>query len=121
MQERVLATAVETPNSSAYEGGYDMRAVALSDASGKQLSIWLINRARKPVRAVLSIPSLRSRSVEMRSQYLSESDPNLNNYVAHQIRPRSEREPLAFDSRGRAEVNLPGSAVATLSFSVGLD
>lgn len=121
LREHVLATRVDSANSSGYEGGYDLRAVALGDASGRQLSVWLVNRASRPIRVTLHIPSLRSLSPEMRSVYVSGGDSSLNNYLVFQVGTRTERERLTFNVDGKAEVNLPANAVATLSLTTGVD
>lgn len=117
MQTDVLSTRVGSAKRSQFEGGYDLRAVAMTDAKRGQISIWLANRAEASIQVSLKIPALASVARQAMVAMLDSADPSVNNYGGvTRIRTRSETQALAFDRDGNATLRVPASAVMSISF-----
>lgn len=116
MQEEVLATTVNSANRSGFEGGYDLRAVAMANSNRSNVSIWLINRAGTSIPASLQLPSMANVMATAAVTILANPDPLTSNYGGiTKIRPRIESRELAFDRDGRAILDVPASAVMSVS------
>lgn len=110
---QVLASEIDSPNSSAYEGGYDVRCLALSATDRRTATVWAVNRSDRAVplrtvrhgysgqRALASIASVRATG--------SPTDPTA---VEVDLDPRSDT--IQFDSSGSWTVELPPKSVCAL-------
>ena len=67
----VLATKTSSQNYSAYQGGYDVRAVAFSDESRRNYGLWAMNRAARTQPANIMIPALSGRTLKITHDYIS--------------------------------------------------
>lgn len=113
MDGHVLRTATTDGNISGYEGGYDVRAVALYQPDKRILTLWLVNRADAIQKASLNFAAFAGRKCQSQVSYLNEKtlrDPG----------PRPLRQAvntIFFNDRGSAEITLPGRSVAVVRIS----
>ncbi|MBV8635687.1 MAG: hypothetical protein JO002_14430 [Burkholderiaceae bacterium] len=117
MLPNVLATRNESANAGAYAGGYDMRAVVMTDDARKKYSVWAVNRSGKGIDLNIAIPALKGRSMNGKIVTLSDDNPKANNYASQtRLQPSSSQSTISFNADGVASVGLPPYAVATINF-----
>lgn len=111
----VMATSTSSPNRSGYLGGYDVRAVALADVARTRYSLWIVNRAAKPLSVKVRLPSLDGRTVRVNHGYvagregvLADQDQNPPRVVIDQ----NERS-LIVSADGALELELPSSSISS--------
>ena len=66
----VLSTETQSPHTSGYPGGYDVRAAALSNQSA-ELTVWVVNRALTPMASDIVYRPLKAQEVELQHYYLA--------------------------------------------------
>ncbi len=116
----VLPTAVKSNNQSGYEGGYDLRAVAMTNPQRDKITVWMVNRAGKAIDVQLSLSKVVSQSRDADISILAADDASLNNYGGQtRLRPRRLTKAVVFDAQGVATLEVPAHAVMTLSMPVG--
>ena len=119
MLEEVLTTGVSSANQSAYEGGYDLRAVGLTNIDRTKISIWLANRASNPIQVFVKLALLTNAQVNADVTTLASPDSSTSNYGAvTRIRPRYDTRSLVFDSNGGVVLSVPANAVMSVSVPV---
>lgn len=118
MLENVLPTVTNSPNHSGYDGGYDLRTVAMADAEGRKYSIWAVNRSGQSVAAQLGIPAVTDMKLAGKHVWLSDGNPRANNYLdGRRLQPTESRVELTFDQAGSTSVRLPPYSVSAISFT----
>ena len=114
----VLRTRNESANISGYEGGYDVRAVVMTDAERKHYAVWVVNRDGHAIDATLSIPALNK--VELKGKLISLSDESAkaNNYQNGQrVQPTESLAGFKFDQAGSTTIKLQPFSVTVLSLA----
>jgi len=113
----VMSTKTESAGSSGYQGGYDVRAVALADGPDG-LVVWAVNRATKKTVTDIVYDRFKGQAVEMKHYYLAgktgiDADAIGDDYsVALEPPPQALRIP----DNGVMQVTLPPSSVSTFIF-----
>jgi len=116
MLPEVLRTRIESANISGYDGGYDMRAVVMTDPERKHYTVWAVNRDSHPVDTKLSIPALNGAVLTGKYVSLSDENSKVNNYQnGLQVQPVEKPIVLVFDASGNASVALPPYSVSAIS------
>lgn len=114
--DNIVATQVWKTPSAKYVGGYDIRAIAMSSADERKLSVLAVNRSAQPRTIDLEIPLLKGRSVlAVRHQIAGDNpdlsaDPRETSFVAL----HEQKVGVAIDARGRSRWVLPGFSVTSI-------
>lgn len=115
---RLLKAKTFSPNSSGYQGGYDIRAIAFTNSSGDQLSVSAVNRSRNGQAIEIRYPRLAGATRTMR-RFAVRGQTGQNpasveqNYTAT-LNPGSVAK--TFNAQGSTWVWLPPSSVSTIVF-----
>lgn len=118
MLDEVVATRTISANQSGFAGGYDFRAAGFANLARNKFSVWMINRAKAPVRVKLTMPALAGYSIYSTASILSSSDPSINNYGGvSRISPRKVGLKLVFDGAGTTYLDVPANAVMTVALT----
>lgn len=110
---QVLDTNTESRNDSGYVGGYDLRAVAMTNQEKSKYALWMVNRHSLPIRVKLAIPALHNQQKSTRVDTLSDNNPNANNVlVPDRLVSKRQYTNLSFDNAGEVSVELPAYSVS---------
>lgn len=113
----VLSTKTSSPDGSGYEGGYDVRAVALANGPDR-LVVWVVNRAVTKISADIVYDRFKGQSVEMKHYYLAGKSgvdaDSIGDDYSLALDPKEQA--LEFSDSGVAQVILPPSSVSTFVF-----
>ncbi|MDR3390215.1 MAG: hypothetical protein P4L77_00630 [Sulfuriferula sp.] len=119
MLDIVLPTTNYSNNDSGYAGGYDVRAVVMTDRTKSHYSIWSVNRADTSKDVKLLIPQLANRTMKIEHTYIggmaktsANTDSNMN-----MISQQKKYYALTFDKDGNAVIALPANSVSSISLS----
>lgn len=116
MLSEVLLTSTASDNTVGYEGGYDVRAVVMTDR--QKYSLWLVNRAGDSADTSISIPALKGAVLAGKHVWLSDENIRANNYLnGRRVEIVSKPLDLIFDQRGKTHVVLPPNSVSAITFS----
>lgn len=119
MLPNVLFSSTESNNQSDYEGGYDMRAVVMSDEQRVRYSAWAINRASKPVEVVVGINALSNKKLTGQHRWITSETLRVGNVQGEaQTGIVSEDVNLDFDPSGNVSVILPPYSISTYSLAI---
>jgi len=113
---RVIGTWTVSPNRGGYQGGYDIRAVAFSDAAAGQLGVWAANRHNQPTRVELVVEEWSGVTVDVRHLSVAGragADPDAPD-SAGQL--ELDRPPVTqeFSAAGRLTLTLPPASLSTI-------
>lgn len=116
--DKVISTQTFAPNISNYPGGYDARAVALSDANGKRYAVWSVNRAPLETHVEIKMPSMAKQTVNAKHVYLAHNNINATNSDDNpkRIIPTSAAMKISFDASGVAAIKIPANSFSVISF-----
>ena len=117
----VFQTNIQSANASAYNGGYDVRAVVLTDAKREHFSIWAINRSSKPTLVTMNLPinNLKSKSFVAQFTTISNSDLMANNYKDYRnVIPVKSKIVISVDSSANSKITLPQYSISTYEIDV---
>jgi hypothetical protein len=118
MLPEVLRTKNESQNGSGYDGGYDMRAVVMTDADHKHYSVWAVNRDAQAADVALNIPALKGIALSGKQVTLSNPDVKANNYTDYQhVHPQENATKINFDANGASALKLPPHSIVVLTLS----
>lgn len=111
----VMATSTMSPNRSGYLGGYDVRAVALSDDARTRYNLWVINRAAQSQRVKVTLPSLHGRSVRVIHDYVAGREGVLADQDTAPPRVMIDQPGRLFavSTDGVIDLNLPANSISS--------
>lgn len=111
----VVATSTASPNLSRYQGGYDIRAAALTSGSDGPLTVWAINRASRTAPATLQVPTWKGRKVTLQHYFVAGPDGVAADQVGNAYHRELQAKPVAaqFSADGTVAVTLPPSSIST--------
>jgi hypothetical protein len=111
----VLRTATSSPNLGKYAGGYDVRAVALTNTERDVLGLWLVNRAWSNTTVELRVASWMDRPVTIQHYYVAgeagrdPDDPRMTPKIELKPKPVCDE----FSGSGTIQLELPPSSVSS--------
>jgi hypothetical protein len=115
---RVIASKSYSPNSSNYPGGYDVRAVGFTDATGAKLAVSAVNRATKAQALQINYPRFKAKAVALKHYYVAgsagASAGSIERGYKLALNPAAVNK--RFGDTGKLSVMLPPSSVSTLVF-----
>lgn len=115
---RVVASRTFSPNTSGYQGGYDVRAVGYTDATNSKLAVSALNRATRAQTLQIEFPPLKGQAVTMKHYYVAGKagvNPiNIERDYTFQIAPAAIS--ARFGTTGAITVTLPPASVSTFVF-----
>ena len=118
LQEYVLPTKTNSPNISGYGGGYDIRAVALSNKLRTKFALWTINRSNVNQIVNLVMGEYRGKLLKGTQTYLSDMDINATNRdKKDRVLPVTKPIEIRLDSHGKGTIELLQNSVGVLDFS----
>jgi alpha-L-arabinofuranosidase len=109
---QVLATYTRSSNLSSYQGGYDTRAVVLSDPDSSNISVWVVNRATTHMQVELNLADWAGKQVGIKHRYISGPEgedpdkPGLTPTV--ELEPKTQAGQFAAIVGFRFRVDFPG-------------
>lgn len=115
----VYATYSSSPDKSGYNGGYDVRAVALASNPNEELDLWIVNRSRQVTPVEIRIAQWGDREVRVAARTLSapagvDPDSSTLGYVRVVEQPDTTRRAGA---TGVVELALAPSSVSRYRLS----
>ena len=112
----VVSTRTASPNISRYQGGYDVRAAALSNGKDGPLSIWAMNRASRATASTVRVPAWKGKKVTLQHYFVAGSaGVSADQVGAAYVRELEPKKVSAqFDGEGVLKVELPPSSISTL-------
>jgi alpha-N-arabinofuranosidase len=118
MLPEVLRTKSESQNASGYDGGYDMRAVVMTDTDHKHYAIWAVNRDAQTADVALNIPGLKGTALSGKQVTLSDPNVKANNYTDNQhVHPQESAAKINFDTNGASTLKMPPHSIVVLTLS----
>jgi alpha-L-arabinofuranosidase len=119
MQDYVLSTKTYSPDTSGYGGGYDIRSVALTDASRTKIALWVINRSNIDKKVKLVIPSLSGKLLKGSQTYMTDSDINATDRDnKDRLLPVTRQKEIRLNTQGNGIIEIPRNSAGVLEFSV---
>ncbi|MHB1157792.1 MAG: hypothetical protein ACYC26_13275 [Phycisphaerales bacterium] len=106
----VLNTTVYTPNASNYNGGYDVRGVALRDADGQGLYVAAMNRHTADYPVAVTLPGLAAGNYAAMREYVGGDDAGVSGIIRHY----SNMKVTDAGSDGSFTFTLPHQSVAVV-------
>lgn len=116
MLPNVLDSTTSSKNVSAYGGGYDFRAVTMSDDARKKYSIWAVNRSAQRIVVKFKIPALKSLKLNVAFNHVNKTGSASSNYsYKSAVAATKETAVMQFDTNGEASVTLYPESVSTFA------
>lgn len=116
--KRLLRAKTFSPNTSGYQGGYDVRAIAFTNSSGNQLGVSAVNRSRNGQVIRIEYPPLANATRSMRRFSVrganGENPANVERNYQATLTPAATAK--QFTSQGFTWVWLPPSSVSSIVF-----
>lgn len=114
MLPNVLDSTTASKNVSAYGGGYDFRAVTMSDDARKKYSIWAVNRSGQRIVVKFKLPALKSLKLNVAFNHVNKTGSASSNYsYKSAVAATKETAVMQFDANGEASVTLYPESVST--------
>lgn len=112
----VLESATTSKNVAAYGGGYDFRAVTMSDVARSKFAVWAINRSTSRISVKFKLPSLKSKILAVAVQHVNKVATATSNSTSKTaVQAIKETVTLRFDVNGEATVVLNPESISTFS------
>lgn len=115
---RVLASRTASPNKSGYPGGYDVRAVGFTDATGTKLGVSAVNRHNQPAQFEINYAPFTGASKVVKHYHLSGTSgmnaTAIDRTFTLITAPASSSK--TFSTTGSVFVTLPPLSVSTITF-----
>lgn len=115
---RAVASRTFSPNTSGYQGGYDVRAVAFTNATNSDLAVSAVNRATKAQTLKIEFPPLKGQAVTMKHYYVAGkagvNPMNIERDYTFEVTPAALN--ARFSTSGTITVTLPPASVSTFVF-----
>lgn len=112
MLEYVLPTVSKSANNSAYEGGYDLRSLVMTNKDRNQYSVWAINRSNKEIKVRLTLPQMSNKSVDVNNNWISDINLHINNYSGLNLtKPKRSSYSIYFDINSSTDLVLPPQSI----------
>ena len=116
----ILDTTVRTPNTSGYNGGYDVRGVVTRQPGTSQYAVGFVNRAGGAHPAEIAIDGLGESPLELTFSYLTDPAENLGSNANLDLQTTTLTvTPVRTGNTGAFIVTLPAKSVGTLTFDAG--
>lgn len=115
MLERVIATHITANNKSRYKGGYDVRAVVMTDNSEERFTLWVVNRLDRDNTLFVKLPSIVTKDFSVRHTYISNPNINAANIDSNPriVIPHSHIEDISMSSNGETILSLLPNSVSS--------
>jgi hypothetical protein len=116
MLPNVLDSTTTSKNVSAYGGGYDFRAVTMSDDTRKHYTIWAVNRSTQRIVVKFKLPALKSLKLNVAFNHVNKTGSASSNYsYKSAVAATKETVALPFDANGETSVTLYPESVSTFT------
>lgn len=113
--DEVLTTYTQSPNTSGYRGGYDLRASILTNKVRNHHAVWMSNRAGKDISVQLDIATLAGKTVNATLKSLHHVNADVSDdLLGNNLLPEVASLNVAFNTSGTATIPVPANSISTL-------
>lgn len=115
----VVSTRTASPDFSRYQGGYDIRAAALTSGADGSLTVWAVNRASRATPTTLRVPGWQGRKVTLRHYYVAGAEGVPVDEVGRRYQRQIDPQPATaqFNPAGELSITLPPASVSSVVIS----